>query len=259
MTIKNYISNFLIEGNVNKGDIVLIHSNISELYKNLIKENFNFSLNDVLDIFLEHIGPKGTLIFPTFNFTFCKGNFFSSKDTVSEMGSLSELARIRAGENRTWHPVYSFALFGNIPNKEIQKKNYSAYGEDSIFNWLTDVNGKISIINLTDQNSMTYYHHVEEIMNVDWRFHKNFTGDYIDFNDVKKKTTAKIFVRDISKGIKTDVKNMEKILWSKNLYKSKYLNSKKGCRSIEIKDLKKEVVTIIKTNKAKGTLYQIDS
>lgn len=259
MTIKDYISRFLIDGNVNRGDIVLIHSNISELYRNLIRENFKFDLDDILDIFIEHIGPKGTLVFPTFNFSFCNGKFFSSKDTVSEMGSLSELARIRAKKNRTWHPVYSFALLGNIPEKEIQKKNYSAYGEDSIFNWITKVEGKIVIINLTDQNSMTYYHHIEEIMNVKWRFHKNFTGEYIDFNQIAKKTTAKIFVRDIAKGIKTDVNNMEKILWSKNLYKSKYLNKKKGCRSIQVKDLKKEVTDIIKLNKAKGILYRIEN
>ena len=33
---------------------------------------------------------------------------------------------------------------------------------------------KIAIIDLPDQKSMTFYHYVEEMMSVDWRFFKNF-------------------------------------------------------------------------------------
>ena len=173
------------------------------------------------------------------------------------MGTLSELARVKAGKNRTWHPVYSFVLFGNIPKSELIKKNYSAYGTDSIFSWLTDVNGKIAIINLPDQNSMTYYHYVEELFKVEWRYYKDFYGNYIDFEGNEKKSKARIFVRDEGKGVKTDVTNMERILWEKKFYKAKECFSNKNCRSIKVQDLKKEVSNIIKLNKAEGILYSI--
>ena len=255
MSIKQYISDFLKNGNVFKNDIVLVHSNISKLYKELLKKKYKFNINDILEIFIDYIGINGTLIFPTFNFDFCRGKDFSIKDTPSQMGVLTELARVKALTNRTWHPVYSFVLFGNIPTQEIKKKNYSAYGKESIFNWITEVDGKIAIINLSDQNSMTYYHHVEELLNVDWRYKKQFYGNYTDFTGNIEKTEATIFVRDLKKGIQTDVTNMEKILWSKNLYKSKKLFSNENCRSINVKKLKKEVSNIIKLKKAEGVLY----
>tara|TARA_B110000977_G_scaffold169100_1_gene218780 strand:+ start:22883 stop:23659 length:777 start_codon:yes stop_codon:yes gene_type:complete len=257
MTLKNDVSEFLKSGDIEKGDIVLLHSNITKLYKNL-KKKHKFHLQDILDIFIEYVGHKGTLIFPTFNFDFCEGRMFSAKDTPSQMGTFSELARKKADLNRTWHPVYSFVFFGNIPLEEIKRQNYSAYGKKSIFNWITESDGKIAIINLPDQKSMTYYHHVEEIMNVNWRFQKNFVGDYINFSKVKKTINAKIFVRKINLGVKTDVNEMEKILWSKKLYKTKNTKSIYDCRSIRVKLLKNEVLKIIKSNKAEGVLYKKD-
>ena len=258
MKISEYLCEFLKNGNINKNDRLIFHSDIRILYKDLIKKKFKFTLNDIADHFIEYIGNKGTLIIPTFNFNFCNGENFSIKNTKSQMGVLSEVFRKKAGKNRSWHPVYSFVIFGNIPMDYLNKKNYSAYGKSSLFHWLTLSDGKIAIVDLPDQNSMTYYHHVEELMNASWRYHKDFEGDYINFDNIKEKTAARIFVRKLSDGIVTDVKNMEKILWKKRLYKSKNNFSQKGCRSIKVQDLKKEVTHIINSNKAEGILYKIN-
>ena len=194
------------------------------------------------------------MIIPTFNFDFCKGLDFSIKNTVSQMGTLSESLRLKAEKNRTWHPVYSFVTFGKIPKELIKKQNYSAYGRESIFNWITENDGKIGVIDLPDQKSMTYYHHVEESLKVNWRFMKTFVGNYTDFNNKTYKTEAKIYVRKINEGVVTKVDGMEKILWKKNLYKSKNNFSHKGCRSIRAKSLKKEVEEVILSNSAKINL-----
>ena len=53
------------------------------------------------------------------------------------------------------------------------------------------------------------------------------------------------------------VNNMEKFLWSKNLYKSNIKNSNKGLRSIFSTILKKEVETVIKSNLGNKMLYKI--
>jgi len=214
-------------------------------------------LEDIIDFLTDYLGINGTLVVPTFNFDFCKGHKYSAVSTISQMGTLTEIARKKANKNRTWHPVYSFVLFGNIPALEIKKKNYSAFGPESIFKWIDDVDGKIAVIDLPDQKSMTYYHHVEELKQVDWRFMKTFKGKYIDFNNISSVEEAKIYVRKLDKGVETNVSGMEKILWSKNLYKGHYKFSHRGCRSIEVKNLKKEVIKIIDSNKAKGLLYNI--
>ena len=256
MSLSEYLNEYFKKANIFRNDKILLHSNISKLWRDLKKQNFSFELDNIIEHLVEYLGEKGTLILPTFNFDFCKNFPYFAKSTYSQMGAFSEAGRIKAKNNRTWHPVYSFVIFGNIPNKEIEKKNYSAYGKDSIFNWITEADGKIAIIDLPDQKSMTYYHHIEEIQKVNWRFLKSFKGEYTDFNDKKSLIDAKIYVRKIDKKIKTSVGGMEKILWSKDLYKGHKKFSFEGCRSIKVKVLKFEVEKIIKENKALGILYE---
>ena len=257
-SIKSIIFNFLSDGGLNKGDIVLIHSNISKLYKKLLKANFKFKIEDILEIIIEYIGPSGTLIIPTFNFDFCDGKTYDFLNTKSQMGVLSEAARIKAKLNKSWHPVYSFVFFGKIPYAELNKKNYSAFGKNSIFEWLTNQDAKISIIDLPDQNSMTYYHYVEEKNRVNWRYQKKFSAEYIFADRTKKIIDAEIYVRQLKPKTITNVSKMEKILWEKKLYKSKNPFSTDGCRSIKIRDIEFETEKIIKTGKAEGILYEIE-
>lgn len=257
MEISEYLNGFFKKGNINKGDKLILHSDITKLYKNLKKLGFNFTLDNIADHLIEYIGEKGTLIIPTFNFDFCKGKTFSIKDTPSQMGVFSETLRLKAGKNRSWHPVYSFVIFGSLPKDFLKFKDYSAYGRLSLFHWLTLNDGKISVINLPDQKSMTYYHYVEEELKVNWRKSKIFTGNYIDFENVEQNIKAEIFVRKIEEGIVTDVKEMENILWDKNLYISE-MKCKHDCRSIQVRKLNKEVKNIILKNKANGILYKID-
>ena len=56
--------------------------------------------------------------------------------------------------------------------------------------------------------------------------------------------------------METQVNEMEKFLWSKNLYIGHNNSSHRGCRSIFDRKLKKEVMNIIETNRAEGLLYK---
>jgi|TARA_B100001057_G_C22817852_1_gene938210 aminoglycoside 3-N-acetyltransferase len=255
--LSDFLNNYFSTANIIKGDKLLLHSNIIKLIINMKKEKFNFEISDIIDFLTSYLGEKGTLIIPTFNFDFCKGKTYSSISTKSQMGVLSETARKMAKMNKTWHPVYSFVLFGNIPTEELKRKNYSAFGKESIFYWLDKNDGKIAVIDLPDQKSMTYYHHVEEMENANWRFMKTFSGKYVNFKKEINDVDVKIFVRNLELGIITKVDGMEKVLWSKGHYKGHFESSYNGCRSIQVKLLKKEVKDIIRGNKAKGLLYSI--
>ena len=237
MIFTSFMNDYLIKGGLQKGDKVLLHSSLKYLFKSLLSKNIIFNIDDITDSILEFLGPKGTLVLPTFNFDFCKGKSFSFLDTQSQMGILSEVLRNKNKLNRTWHPVYSFSIHGNIPIDELKKNNYSAYGKDSIFHWLLVNDGKIAIIDLPDQKSMTFYHYVEEMMNVDWRFFKNFHGIYEDLNRNKIFITTVICVRKIDDGIITDVNNMDKLLLSNNFYNGHKFNSSKGLRTILSNDI----------------------
>jgi aminoglycoside 3-N-acetyltransferase len=256
MIFSSFIKDYLIKGGLQKGDKVLLHSNLKYLIKSLLNKKIIFSIDNIVDSILEFLGPKGLLVVPTFNFDFCDGKLFSFLDTKSKMGILSETLRNKKKLNRTWHPVYSFSIHGNIPVNELKKNNYSAFGNDSIFHWLHVNNGKIAIIDLPDQNSMTFYHYVEEMMSVDWRFFKSFYGIYEDLNRNKNNITATIFVRKIEEGVVTDVNNMEKLLWAKNFYKGHNLNSSKGLRTILVNDIFLATKEVIIKKKALGMLYR---
>ena len=50
MKITTYLDNFLKSGQIFKDDIVLIHSDISQLYK-IFEEKFNFDISDIADFY----------------------------------------------------------------------------------------------------------------------------------------------------------------------------------------------------------------
>ena len=257
MTLKSLTFEILSSSGLKKNDRVLLHSNIKPLYKYLNKLNYKFKIEDIVDCIIEYFNNKGTIIIPAFNFDFCKGVSFDSKNTVSQMGVLSEVFRKKAQNNRSWHPVYSFSIHGNIPKDYLDFKNYDAFGKKSMFHWLND--GKIAILDLPDQNSMTFYHYAEQTFKAKWRYNKKFRADYINFDGkITNNLETSIFVRKIEKDfqIVTDVTGMQKRLEKKELYKSKIKNSIAGLRSINARDVMKEVELVIKDNIAEGLLYK---
>ena len=258
MKLKELIFKILKNSGLRKNDIVLFHSNIKPLYKYLLKQRLNFKLKDICSCMIEYFDNKGTLIIPAFNFDFCRGKPYYAKETQSKMGVLSEEFRKISILNRTWHPVYSFSLHGNFPKEILLKKKYKAFGDDPVFNFLNENNGKIAILDLPDQNSMTFYHYIEEKLNVNWRYHKEFCADYYNFdNQIIREEKTLIFVRKKEKDfeILTDVNQMQKILFNKRLYTSQK-NSIDGLRSIEAKVVYEEVEKVIKNNLAEGILYK---
>jgi aminoglycoside 3-N-acetyltransferase len=170
------------------------------------------------------------------------------------MGILTESFRMNYQILRTKHPVYSFAVFGkNIEKFEVD--NFSAYGENSPFDILRKMNGKIAILDLEDQNSMTFYHHIEEMNNVDWRYHKTFTGMYEDFEGNLYEKEYSIYVRNLKKKIITQVNPAGKLLWSNGLYKGSLPNTGYGLRVLNTIDVYEFISKIILDGKAKGVLY----
>lgn len=255
MKFNNFLNELWVEGGIRRNDNILLHSNMAPLLFKLKKKKFIFKVEDILFNLINYLGPSGSLILPTFFFKFSEKKFFSRLKTKSEMGKLSEIALNEFPYKRTWHPVYSFIVIGNVPESEILKKNYSALGKDSIFNWLLQVNGKIAILDLNDQNSMTFYHFIEELNQVSYREFKNLKGSYEDWGNEKYKVDAKIFVR--KKNILTDVHNMEKILWENNCYNAAKKFNYSGLRSCNMNKVKIEVEKIINKNKAEGILYNL--
>jgi aminoglycoside 3-N-acetyltransferase len=234
------------------GDTVLFHSSL----RRTLKEN-QVDPNQVLNSLLEAVGDSGTMLFPLFNFDFTKGVPFNMRTTPSQMGVLTEKARLHPDAVRSGHPIYSFAAIGKQA-QQFDVDNYSGYGPDSPFAILKELDGKIAVLDLDDLNSMTFYHHIEELHEVDYRFHKKFTGEYTDWEGNISTRTYSLFVRDIEKGVLTDVNPMGELLWERGLYRGFRQGKGPGCRTIRASAMYDAVSEIIEKGQARKLLYSIE-
>lgn len=162
----------------------------------------------------------GTLIMPTFNFDFNKGVPWDVRKTRSKMGALTEIVRMDPRAKRVFHPFYSFAILGKHAEMLGALRYKSAYERDSVFGKLRDLDGKIMVIGLSYNNSMTFFHHIEQMEGVDYRFLKQFTGEVTDENGNTYTDTFEMLVRDIDKGVLTMVDPMGALMEEHGVIKS---------------------------------------
>jgi aminoglycoside 3-N-acetyltransferase len=96
----------------------------------------------------------------------------------------------------------------------------SAYERDSVFGKLRDLDGKIMVIGLSYHDSMTFFHHIEQMEGVDYRFLKQFTGEVTDENGKTYTDTFEMLVRDIDMGVMTMVDPMGALMEEAGIIKS---------------------------------------
>ena len=250
------IANTWLDSGVKKGDTLLLHSNISRWSRILLKSKIKNPLDIILNSFLKALGDEGTLILPLFNFDFNKGVTFDIFSTPSQMGALTEYGRLKNNAKRSGHPVYSFCAIGKYSNDFENIINKSAYSDKSPFQLIRELDGSIAVLDLDDQKSMTFFHHVEEICEVNYRYLKNFKGNYIDKKGNLELRTFQIYVRDISKGVKTFVNPMGEILWENNIYSGYRPGIKSGLRIAKANQIFVATERIIKEGKSENTLFK---
>ena len=210
----------LVEGfrelGVEEGDTLLVHSS----YKSFGEVEGGPQL--VIRALEAVLGTDkdGTLIMPTFNFDFNKGQPWDVRTTPSKMGVLTEMVRTDPRAKRVFHPFYSFAILGKHAETLGSLRYKSAYERDSVFGKLRDLNGKIMVIGLSYTNSMTFFHHIEQMEGVDYRFLKQFTGEVTDENGNTYADTFEMLVRDIDKGVITEVDPMGALMEQAGVIKS---------------------------------------
>ena len=252
MSIIDQLAEGWRQSGVKEGGTLLVHSSLRRtlgLHKGL-------SADDVLQSFLEALGPSGTLLLPAFNFDFNKGMPFDIRSTPSHMGGLTEAARARPDTHRSGHPVYSFLAIGKHAAAFGAINNQSGYGADSPFAVLRDLDGQIGVLGLPDQKSMTFYHHVEEMQAVPYRYHKVFDGQYTDAGGRQSVRRYGIFVRNIEEGVLTHVDPAGEAMWAAGLYAGDRPGEGTGFRTISANAMFNFVSKIVTEGRAEGLLYK---
>jgi len=245
--------------NIFKGDKVLVSSNILKLlikYRNINKK---FLINIIIDSLIEKIGPKGTLLFPTFNWAFCEGEDFDYNRTKSLSGSLGNLALKRKDFQRTKNPIYSFAVTGKDKEYICNLDHESCFGLNSPYGYLIENHGKKLFIDINDiyREAFTLVHVAEEAVGVSYRYLKNFSGIYIDKFKKKKHVNYKMLVRNLNLNIlgRTIIdKEFDNVLIKKQAYERKNIN---GTSLILIDINKAYKAAIYDIKNKKGLIYPL--
>lgn len=248
MLDKSKFKTILSDLEISAEDTLLVNSNILNL---LIKNREFLNAEDILDTLVQRITENGTLMFPTYNWNFCKGHDFNSKKTKSSTGALSNLSLLRKDFKRSINAIYSFSIFGKNKDYIANLSHESCFGLDSPFGYLINNNGKNLFIDLDYKIALTIVHVAEEFIGVNYRYYKNFSGSYINFNNEKKNATFKMYVRDINKVKSTiiDDKFDEVLLKNNALKKIKFEGINFCCV-----DLKKTFSLMCQELKSKNSL-----
>lgn len=194
---------------LNEGDCVLVHSNTDSLAKldDEIAVDPFLGMKVLREALLRAVGENGTVIVPTFTFSFCQGRFYDPLKRSSEVGLFSNFFMKSEGAIRSHHPIFSFSATGREAAELMNDVPSTAYGKGSVFDRFRQLNGKILFFNVPFQ-CCTFVHHIEEMHGVDYRYMKKFEGkirvdgEYFD-------CVAEFFVRDLERDVKSGFESFE--------------------------------------------------
>lgn len=251
------LSNLWRSAGVPDGGVFLLHSSAKRTLK-----MHGITPPELLDSFLEAVGDDGTLILPSFSFGFCHGEPMDVRHTKGITGILGETARQRPDAVFSAHPVYRFVILGRLAHQfrdatePCTFRDATAYGHGSMWGWLRRHGGRIGVLDLPGQNALTAVHHAEETSGAHWRFHKQFSGDYTDENDITTHRTCSIYVR--RPDIQTNVNPLDAALWQAGLYQGAPPHVQAGLRTIDANvfhDFTRNVIAAIQQGADHTFLY----
>jgi aminoglycoside 3-N-acetyltransferase len=175
------------------GDCIFVHMALKKL--GTFDAGGAETFDALFATFMKAIGPNGTLIVPTFNFGFCKGQDYDPRLTKSEgMGQFAEYVRLRGDALRSKHPFQSVAVVGAQTERIANRESKSAFSENSSFDEMLRCDCKIVFFGVPFVE--TFVHIAEERARVDYRFWKTFKANVIE-NGVPHAKEVAFFARDL--------------------------------------------------------------
>ena len=208
-----------------KGDNVYVTSDVKQLLYDCMQHEDDTDLNILIDGIISIIGEDASLVFPTFNWAFCKGEPYDHYRTPCKTGSLGKLALKRDDFSRTRHPIYSFAVWGRDKEALCALDNKSSFGPDSPFAYMVDHGYRNLFIDKDTQHSFVFVHYAEESSGlVPYRYLKDFTADYTDASGNKRRATYSMNVRNLGMDVENTILPLEDEFIEKGIEEKFYVN-----------------------------------
>lgn len=195
---------------IKKGDTVFTHVSYALLGKPKNCTTNNQICGMMLDSFLEVIGIEGTLLVPTYSYSFCENQKFDVNNTRSTIGPFTEFVRLQNNVLRSKDPIFSVVGIGPKKEKILDNLPHTCFGIDCVYDRLRKEFGKICMIGLGLQWA-TFRHHIEEMANIPSRFVKKFNGSIL-INEKYEKQQWSYYVRHLNENCLPDGKKLEEMI-----------------------------------------------
>ena len=126
---------------------------------------------------LESACASRALVFPTFNYDFCRGGVYDVSADRCQVGALNEYYRLQRSQIRTTTPVFNFCC----SHRDALPRDGSAnpFDDGSTFAELRRRAASVVFLG-APFSANTFIHHVEELANAGYRYLKPFPGVVID-------------------------------------------------------------------------------
>lgn len=166
---------------VRLGDTVFLHVNLEALGTLESAGSGAPDYSAILDAVRAAVGPAGTLLLPTYTFSFCQHQGFDPATTATMGGPWSpsadflEYFRQQPGVIRSADPIHSVAGQGPAAAELLLGAAASCFGPGSVFERVVQANTMICMVGL-GLDEATVRHYTEEMVGVPFRYRKLFTG-----------------------------------------------------------------------------------
>lgn len=185
----------LAELGVNPGDVVMIHSAVFTL--GIVEDG----LAGLYRAFRSELGPDGTLIVPTFTYSFRRSEIFDVRNTPSPkvLGAFSEFVRREEGAVRSPDPLFSMAAVGPEAEDLMRRPSNRCFGEGSIYERLFARNMLILALGITYDTGISAFMHLERLANVEYRRDLLLQGTTVGVDRVAYADSAVHFERNVER------------------------------------------------------------
>lgn len=157
----------------------------------------------LIDAVLAALGSDGTLVMPTFTYSFTRGEDFDPAASPSTVGAVTERFRRRPGVRRSANPLFSVAAFGRLAPDFAASAAEDCFGPGSAFDLLLHHDGVIACLGCA-LDRITFVHYVEQREKVDYRYLKRFEGAILR-DGAREAAAVDYLVRDLSRETPTDL------------------------------------------------------
>lgn len=187
---------------IQRGDSILLTSEVLGLWNLFREANNEFNPESIITCLQEIITAEGTILIPTYNWNICENKFYDYNRSKSKTGALGNVSLKMPGFKRTYHPIYSFAVWGKKSDIFLNMDNRDSFGMGSPFDYFYKNNFKNIFIDTGFAKGFTFIHYVEQCCNANYRFIKEFDGEYVDENGNTKNCSCSMFVRYLDIDVK---------------------------------------------------------